>query len=58
MSSLSDVKNRAICIQDYADELMNAYEELWDDYLDVSQERDELLERVKELEEKNEQDNE
>ncbi len=50
MSSLSDVKSRAICIQDYTDELMNAYEELWDDYLDVSQERDELLGRVKELE--------
>ena len=52
MSSLSDVKNRAICIQDYADELMNAYEELRGDYLDVSQERDELLERVKERESK------
>lgn len=50
MSSLKDIKNIVININDYADELMASYEELWDDYLDVSRERDELLERVKELE--------
>lgn len=51
---LNDVKGRARDIKDYADELMNAYEDLWDNYIEVSQERDELLERVKELEEKSE----
>lgn len=50
MSSLNDVKYRVSDIKDYADELKNAYEELWEEYLDVSNERDELLERVKELE--------
>ena len=50
MSSLNDVKGMVINIKDYADELMDAYEELWGDYLDVLQERDELLEKVKELE--------
>lgn len=48
--SLNDVKSRATDIKDFVDEITEAYEELWDDYLDVSQERDELLERVKELE--------
>lgn len=47
---LNDVKGRVRDIKDYADELMNAYEELWDSYIEVSQERDELLEKVKELE--------
>lgn len=51
---LNDVKGRVRDIKDYADELMSAYEELWDSYIEVSQERDGLLERVKELEEKNE----
>ncbi len=51
MSSLNDVKGRVKDIIDYADELMDDYEELWDSYTEVSQERDKLLERVKELEE-------
>lgn len=50
MNSLKEVTSRATDIKDYADDLADAYEELWDDYLKVSQERDELLERVKELE--------
>lgn len=52
MNSLDDVKYRARDIKDFADELVNDYEELWDSYIEVSQERDGLLERVKELEEK------
>lgn len=52
MSSLDDVKYRAKDIKDYADELTNDYEELWGSYIEVSRERDELLERIKELEEK------
>lgn len=47
---LNDVKGRARDIKDYADELMDAYEELWDNYIEVSRERDELLEKIKELE--------
>lgn len=47
---LNDVKGRGRDIKDYADELINAYEELWDSYIEVSEERDKLLERVKELE--------
>lgn len=47
---LDDVKYRARDIKDYTDELMSAYEELWDSYIEVSEERDRLLERVKELE--------
>lgn len=54
MSSLTNVKSRGLSIKDFVDEITDAYEELWDDYLDVSQERDELLERVKELEGRNE----
>lgn len=52
---LKDIKGRVKDIEDYANELGNAYEELWDSYIEVSRERDELLERVKELEDKNEQ---
>ncbi len=51
---LKDIKNRVKDIEDYASELGDAYEELWDSYIEVSRERDELLERVKELEGKNE----
>lgn len=47
---LKDIKNRVKDIEDYANELGDAYEELWDSYIEVSRERDELLERVKELE--------
>ena len=54
MSSLSDVVKRVMFINESASELMNIYEELRGDYLEVSRERDELLERVKELEDKNE----
>ena len=54
---LKDIKGRVKDIEDYANELGNAYEELWDSYIEVSRERDELLERVKELEDKNEQTN-
>lgn len=54
MSSLNDVVERVMFIEESASELMNAYEELRGDYLEVSRERDELLERVKELEEGNE----
>ena len=46
---LNDVKGRVRDIKDYADELMDAYEELWDSYIEVSRERDELLEKVKEM---------
>lgn len=47
---LKDIKNRVKDIEDYANELGDAYEELWDSYIEVSRERDELLEKVKELE--------
>lgn len=50
MSSLTDVKSRGLSIKDFADEITDAYEELWNDYLDVVQENDELRERIKELE--------
>lgn len=36
----------------YANQLGDAYQELWDSYIEVEKERDELLERVKELEAK------
>lgn len=52
MSGLTDVRKKAICINDYVEDIMNDYADLWDDYLDVLKERDELAERVKELEEK------
>lgn len=51
---LDDVRFRVRDIKDYADELKDAYNELWDSYIEVSRERDELLERVKELEVENE----
>ena len=47
---IDDAKSRAKDIKDYADELADSIDELWDAYLEVSKERDELLERVKELE--------
>lgn len=47
---MDDVKNTARIIKDYVDELVDAYEELWDGYIEVSKERDELLEKVEELE--------
>lgn len=53
MSGLKEIRYRARDIKDYTDELMDAYEELWGDYLEVSSERDELAERVKELEDNN-----
>ena len=51
---LKDIKNRVKDIEDYANELGDAYEELWDSYIEVSRERDELLEKVKELEKNDE----
>lgn len=51
---VDDAKSRAKDIKDYADELADNIDELWDAYLEVSKERDELLERVKELEAANE----
>lgn len=53
---LASVKGRVKDIEDYANELRDAYEGLWDSYIEVSRERDELLERVKELEAKYERD--
>ena len=47
---INDAKSRAKDIKDYADELADSIDDLWDAYLEVSKERDELLERVKELE--------
>ena len=47
---VGDAKSRAKDIKDYADELTDSIDELWDAYIEVSKERDELLERVKELE--------
>lgn len=52
---LASVKGRVKDIEDYANELGSAYEALWDSYLEASREIDELLERVKELEEKYEE---
>lgn len=52
---LKSVKSTAEDIKYYANELGDAYEDLWDSYIEVSKERDELLERVKELEKKYEE---
>lgn len=52
--NLKDIKIMVKGIEYYANALGGAYEKLWDSYIEVSQERDELLERVKELEMKNE----
>lgn len=52
---LASVKGRVKDIEDYANELGDAYEELCDSFFEVSRERDELLERVKELEKKYEE---
>ena len=52
---LASVKGRVKDIEDYANELGSAYEGLWDSYIEISRERDELLERVEELEKKYEE---
>lgn len=59
MSRLTDARKKAIyindcaeCIKGYVEKLMDDYLELCNDYDDVLKERDELAERVKELEEK------
>ena len=49
---LESIKGRVKDIEDYANELGDTYEDLWDSYIEVSRERDELIERVEELERK------
>lgn len=44
------IKGKIEDIKYYADELSDTLDVLWDSYIEVSEERDELLEKVKELE--------
>lgn len=49
-----DANTYSYGLHEYADKLYKECEKLWELYLDVSYERDRLLERIKEMERKNE----